>query len=83
MDQHTPDRSGRPGDPDNMVMLVKEMRANFCSSFGIGMAIPASYRYLRWFKPRALEPYVDFYGVMTYYMHGPWDENIGKIGAAL
>jgi chitinase len=76
-----PDRNGRPGDTDNMVTLICEMRTSFGSRFGISMAISTSWWYLRWFKPKELEPHVNFFGVMTYDLHGPWDKNIKQIGA--
>lgn len=74
-----PDRDGRPEDMENFVSLVREMRAAF-GSRGISVAIAASYWYLRGFDPKAMEPYVDFLGVMTYDLHGPWDKSVKHIG---
>lgn len=56
------------------------MRAAFDSRYGISLALPASYWYLRWFKPKETEPYVDFFGLMTYDLHDPWDAGVKQIG---
>ena len=56
------------------------MRAAFGSTYGISVTLPSSYWYLRWFEPKAMEPYVDFFGLMTYDLHGPWDANVKAIG---
>ncbi|KAJ4288855.1 hypothetical protein N0V88_007185 [Collariella sp. IMI 366227] len=78
-----PDRGGTSVDTDNYVTLIKEMRAAFGTKFGISMAIPASYWYLRWFKPKEMEPYVDWFGIMTYDLHGPWDKDVKQIGTVV
>jgi chitinase len=75
-----PDRGGVPEDTDNYVSLLKEMRASFGTQFGISIATPASYWYLRWYKPKEMQQYVDWFGVMTYDLHGPWDEKVVQIG---
>ena len=56
------------------------MRAAFGTNYGISATLPASYWYLRWFDPHAMEPYVDFFGLMTYDLHGPWDAEVKQIG---
>jgi hypothetical protein len=56
------------------------MRVAFGSSYGISVTLPASYWYLRWFDPIAMQPYVDFFGLMTYDLHGPWDAEVKQIG---
>lgn len=56
------------------------MRAAFSTAYGISLALPSSYWYLRWFKPKAMEPYVDFFGLMTYDFHGPRDAKVKQIG---
>ncbi|XPS72969.1 Chitinase [Ascochyta lentis] len=75
-----PDRGGIKEDTDNYVALVKEMRASFGTQFGISMAIPSAYWYMRWFKLKEMEPYVDWFGVMSYDLHGPWDAQVLQIG---
>ncbi|RWA12354.1 hypothetical protein EKO27_g2735 [Xylaria grammica] len=78
-----PDRGGIQEDTDNYVSLVKELRDRLGTRFGISIAIPTSYWYLRWFKPKQMEPYVDWFGVMTYDLHGPWDEAVRQIGRVI
>ncbi|KAF2795231.1 glycoside hydrolase family 18 protein [Melanomma pulvis-pyrius CBS 109.77] len=78
-----PDRGGIKEDTDNYVSLIKEMRASFGTQFGISIAMPSSYWYMRWFKPKEMEPYVDFFGVMTYDLHGPWDAQVAQIGKVI
>ncbi|KAI0181430.1 hypothetical protein GGR52DRAFT_524499 [Hypoxylon sp. FL1284] len=78
-----PDRSGDPADTENFVTLVKEMRASFGTTYGISATLPASYWYLKWFDPIAMEPYVDFFGLMTYDPHGPWDKNVKDVGSVI
>ncbi|QKD48531.2 uncharacterized protein FOBCDRAFT_236188 [Fusarium oxysporum Fo47] len=78
-----PDRGGRKEDTDNYVSLLKDMRAAFGSKYGISIAIPTSYWYLRWFKPKEIEQYVDYMGIMTYDLHGPWDEDVKQVNMGL
>lgn len=59
---------------------MEEMRAAFGTNYGISVTLPSSYWYLRWFDPKAMEPYVDFFGLMTYDLHGPWDATVKQIG---
>lgn len=47
------------------------MQAAFGKNYGISATLPSSYWYLRWFDPKAMEPYVNFFGLMTYDLHGP------------
>jgi chitinase len=30
-----------------------------------------------------MQPYVDWFGVMTYDLHGPWDEKVVQIGKVI
>lgn len=78
-----PDRGGRKEDTDNYVSLLKDMRAAFGNKYGISIAIPTSYWYLRWFKPKEIEQYVDYMGIMTYDLHGPWDQDIKQVGRVI
>jgi hypothetical protein len=73
-------RGGQKGDADNLVLLVKEMRAAFGSRFGLSLTLAPDYWYLRGFKPKAMEPYVDFMGFMAYDLHGPWDTDVKALG---
>ncbi|KAI1157988.1 glycoside hydrolase superfamily [Nemania serpens] len=72
------DRSGDPSDTENLVSLVREMRAAFGASYGISATIPASYWYLKWFDPVGMEPYVDFLGLLSYDLHDVGPVIIGQ-----
>lgn len=78
-----PDRSGNPDDTKNFVSLLEEMRSAYGTSYGISATLPSSYWYLRWFDPKAMEAYVDFFGLMTYDLHGPWDAEVKDIGKTI
>ncbi|OTA65820.1 glycoside hydrolase family 18 protein, partial [Hypoxylon sp. EC38] len=78
-----PDRNGKPEDTKNFVTLLQEMRSAYGTSYGISVTLPSSYWYLRWFDPKAMEPYVDFFGLMTYDLHGPWDASVKDIGKTI
>ncbi|KAI9661784.1 MAG: hypothetical protein M1821_009023 [Bathelium mastoideum] len=78
-----PERYGVTADTEIFVELLKEMRAAFGTTYGISTTLPSSYWYLRWFDPSAMEPYVDFFGLMTFDLHGPWDAQIKQIGPTI
>jgi chitinase len=65
------DRGGSPGDTENLVSLLRDMRNRFGTSYGISIAIPASYWYLRNFDVQGMTRYVDWLNLMTY---------VGRIG---
>ncbi|ROT42462.1 hypothetical protein SODALDRAFT_16059 [Sodiomyces alkalinus F11] len=67
------DRGGRPDDTENLVTLCREMRQAFGTRYGLSIAIPASYWYLRHFDVGAIQNHVDWINVMTYDIHGVWD----------
>jgi chitinase len=79
-----------PGDPSrggnglddtkNLVLLVKEMRAAYGNAYGISLTLAPDYWYLRWFDPKGMEPYVDFFGFMAYDLHGSWDSDVLTLG---
>jgi chitinase len=62
-----PKRGGRKlADTCNFSLLLKEMRAAYGDKYGISLTLPSDYWYLRWFDAKAMEPYVDFFGLMAY-----------------
>ncbi|KAI0129633.1 glycoside hydrolase superfamily [Xylariales sp. AK1849] len=77
-----PERGGKRSDTENLVSLVKEMRASLGSDFGISMALVPDYWYLRGFDAKAMEASVDWFGFMVYDLHGSWDSDadIREIG---
>ncbi|KAL8833094.1 MAG: hypothetical protein Q9170_004503 [Blastenia crenularia] len=74
-------RGGRPEDTANLVSLVKEIRAGFGSKYGLSSIVAPDYWYLRGMDPKAMEPYVDWFGFMAYDLHGSWDAGVKTIGA--
>lgn len=67
------DRGGADEDGANFVQLVKDMRSSFSSKYGISVTLPTSYWYLQGFQPVDMEPYVDWFNLMAYDLHGTWD----------
>lgn len=63
------DRGGIEADFKNFVNFLKRLRARLNqigTPKGVSITLPASYWYLKGFDIVGLEPYVDFYNVMTY-----------------
>ncbi len=67
-------------DTRNLALLVKEMRQAYGNAYGISLTLAPDYWYLRWFDPKAMEPYVDFFGFMAYDLHGSWDSDVLTLG---
>ncbi|KAI6080959.1 hypothetical protein F4821DRAFT_265394 [Hypoxylon rubiginosum] len=82
----TDDRGGVPEDFDNLVLLCAEIREAFDSydpGWQLTITLPMSYWYLRGFNVKNLEKYVDWFNVMTYDIHGIWDQGNIWTGAFL
>ncbi|KAF4984898.1 hypothetical protein FDECE_17002 [Fusarium decemcellulare] len=71
------ERAGRQVDYKNfpvfMAALKKVMDAG---NKGLTITLPASYWYLQYFDIKKLEPTVDFFNIMSYDLHGAWDQNV-------
>ncbi|KAM5499911.1 putative chitinase [Microsporum canis] len=67
------DRGGSKPDFKNYVSLLRELKDAFGTKYGLSMAIPASYWYLRGFDLKNMAKYVDWFNVMSYDIHGTWD----------
>ncbi|KAF3480778.1 uncharacterized protein GIQ15_06125 [Arthroderma uncinatum] len=67
------DRGGSKSDYNNYVLLLRELKDAFGTKYGLTMAIPASYWYLRGFDLKNMVKYVDWFNVMSYDIHGTWD----------
>ena len=63
-----------------MVALVREMRAAYCTEYGISVTLASDYWYLRWFDAKGMERYVDFFGFMAYDLHGSWEQDVKTLG---
>ncbi|PGG98287.1 hypothetical protein AJ79_08924 [Helicocarpus griseus UAMH5409] len=78
-----PDRGGIPEDFDNLVNLLARLRKRLNETgrkFGLTITLPASYWYLRGFNIIKIEPYLDWFNIMTYDIHGVWDRNVKSLG---
>lgn len=68
------DRGGVDADFDNYVNFVSRLRErlnNLGATKGLSITLPASYWYLRGFDIVNIEPYVDWFNVMTYDIRKP------------
>jgi chitinase len=74
------DRNGKPEDKENYKALVREMREAFQARFGISVAIPASFPYMQGFDLKYMAPYIDWFNLMSYDLHGTWDANFAGLG---
>ena len=73
-------RGGRPADQQNLVLLMKELRAALGTKYGLSIVLAPDYTYLAGSDPKAMEPYVDWFGFMAYDLHGAWDADIPALG---
>lgn len=79
-----PDRGGSDEDIDNFPLMLTAIRKAFNDygkgSWGISITAPSSYWYLRWFNLPEIVKHVNFINLMSYDLHGIWDETneIGK-----
>ncbi|KAK8859535.1 glycoside hydrolase [Apiospora arundinis] len=68
------DRSGRPEDYETFPKFLKSLKAYLSDyNYGLSITIPTSYWYLQHFDITAIEPYVDWFNIMSYDLHGTWD----------
>ncbi|KAK0113436.1 hypothetical protein ONS95_013694 [Cadophora gregata] len=73
-----PMRGGQKNDMQNLVALVREMRANpdFGQNFGISVTLAPDINYLQHFDAKGLIKYASFLGFMSYDLHGTWDGDL-------
>ncbi|KXT03919.1 hypothetical protein AC578_9254 [Pseudocercospora eumusae] len=67
------DREGRDADKANFVLFIRQLRMGLGSEYGITVTLPPSYWYLKGFDLAGLDPYVDWFNLMAYDIHGTWD----------
>ncbi|PNP44197.1 hypothetical protein THARTR1_11088 [Trichoderma harzianum] len=78
------DRGGTKNDYDNFPLLLQAIRQAFNDHghgrWGISITAPSSYWYLQWFNLGELVKHVNYINLMSYDLHGIWDQNneIGK-----
>ena len=79
-------------DTQNQVDLIHELRQVLGSTFGISVVLPAQEGYLKNMNPSAMQDDVHWFTILTYDMHGSWDDpsqgikphtDIAEIDAAL
>ncbi|KAJ0329387.1 hypothetical protein COL5a_003943 [Colletotrichum fioriniae] len=66
------ERSGTPADYKNLVTFLKNLRAALGTK-GLTITLPASYWYLQHFDLKNIQPYLDWFNMMSYDLHGTWD----------
>ncbi|KAK2733391.1 hypothetical protein FQN57_002148 [Myotisia sp. PD_48] len=67
------DRGGKKEDFKNYVLLLKELKEAFAGKYGLTVAVPGAYWYLRGFDIQQMIKYADWFHVMSYDIHGTWD----------
>ncbi|OBT82397.1 hypothetical protein VE02_09581 [Pseudogymnoascus sp. 03VT05] len=73
----TEDRNGREQDFANFPKFIRNLQGAIQGSgrpSGVTVTLPASYWYLRHFDIKELVKYVEFFNIMSYDMHGPWEK---------
>jgi GH18 family chitinase len=68
------DRGGVKADKVNLNTFLKELKQAFGGRYGISITLPASYWYLQGFDVKTIQYYVDWMNVMSYDIHGVWDQ---------
>ncbi|KAI1049556.1 hypothetical protein LB505_008067, partial [Fusarium chuoi] len=69
------DRGGRAVDFANFPKFMERLKSMMdAADKGLSITLPASYWYLRQFDIKKLEKTVDFFNIMSYDLHGAWDQ---------
>ncbi|KAL5044286.1 glycoside hydrolase superfamily [Aspergillus fruticulosus] len=80
------DRGGSADDTDNFVVLLAEMREVFDAvspGWEITVTLPSSYWYLQNFSLQQMQKYVSWFNMMSYDLHGMWDQDNKYTGSYL
>lgn len=80
------DRGGDPDDAANFVTLLAELREAFGKvnpGWEISATVPTSYWYLRGFDVQGMDRHLSYFNLMSYDLHGMWDENSNYTGPYL
>jgi GH18 family chitinase len=73
-------RGGNPADTKNQLELLKDMRALYNPNLRISIVLPAQYEYLKNMDPKGMESLVDWFTLLSFDLHGPWDQYIDGLG---
>jgi chitinase len=71
------DRGGTPADVQHYARLCSWIKIKWKierKNWGLTATLPTSYWYLRWFDMPDLIKYVDYLNLMSYDLHGIWDD---------
>ncbi|CAG8001798.1 unnamed protein product [Penicillium salamii] len=80
------DRNGKPEDFKNFPKFMGRLKTELNKTPGrseLSITLPASYWYLQHFDLKALAKHVSFFNIMSYDMHGTWDQGNKWTGAFL
>ncbi|CAK7221304.1 hypothetical protein SBRCBS47491_004482 [Sporothrix bragantina] len=81
------DRSGSPEDYANYPAFLRNLKLALLASSGgrsgVTVTLPVSYWYLQNFDISSMEPWVDWFNVMSYDLHGLWDKDNKWLGPFL
>jgi chitinase len=69
------DRGGIPEDGENFTALLQELKDAFNRRYILTFTAPTSYWYLRHFDIKKSVAAVDWVNLMSYDLHGVWDED--------
>ncbi|KAL1598813.1 hypothetical protein SLS60_007955 [Paraconiothyrium brasiliense] len=76
-------RGGRPDDTQNQVNLMKELRDALGKDYGLTCVLPHDNTFLHGIDVKGLSQHVDWFNILTYDLHGSWDENNPALGAKI
>ncbi|THC90472.1 hypothetical protein EYZ11_010063 [Aspergillus tanneri] len=80
------DRNGRPQDYKNFPKFMANLKKTLNQTPGrneLSITLPASYWYLQHFDLKALSKHITFFNIMSYDMHGTWDQGNKWTGSYL
>lgn len=69
------DRGGIPEDGENFTLLLQDLKAAFDGRYILTFTIPTSYWYLRHFDIKKSVKAADWVNLMSYDLHGVWDQD--------
>ncbi|KAF5227917.1 hypothetical protein FAUST_11455 [Fusarium austroamericanum] len=70
-------RGGRERDYITLPKFITKLKRRInIADKGLTITLPASYWYLQYFDIKNLENTVSFFNIMSYDLHGAWDQNV-------
>lgn len=77
------ERGGKSTDYRDFVVFLDNLRRSIGHNYGLSITLPSSYWYMRNFDVGKLAKIVDWLNIMTYDLHGTWDQNDKNIGSVV